>query len=204
MDSIAWSVDTPKRFIVYALTRPDGRVFYVGKGVPKRPRDHALEARNAECICRKCEIIRGLWACGKDVTVVCLFETDSDGEARKAETRYIREMGQRYRLCNKHQAPTLRPPVPDVEMSYVDYIAWLDWIDATGAERRGMIEDWAQRRYGLLHREWRSARRQRYDEEAEALTSELEQLATLTGKAMQNTLPWDGEKPPKKWYEYRK
>lgn len=52
------------RFYVYVLSRPDGRPFYVGKGVNRRVLDHEAEARRAHPLGEsnpfKCNVIRKL------------------------------------------------------------------------------------------------------------------------------------------------
>ena len=69
-----------KKPYVYTLAYPDGKVFYVGKGIHYRINGHHAEAMGTrkECNPYKCRVIRKIWASGDQVlkTVLACFETD--------------------------------------------------------------------------------------------------------------------------------
>lgn len=73
---------------VYILRRPDGRPFYVGKGVGPRVFQHENEARhpnNRMSNAYKLNVIRALWRAGAQPIYEIDFVTDS------AEEAYVRE-----------------------------------------------------------------------------------------------------------------
>lgn len=76
------------RFYVYELARPDGRVFYVGKGTGRRIRRHESEARTI-CQCHKCNVIRKIWRDGGVVTYAIVLETDDESLAFQFEQERI-------------------------------------------------------------------------------------------------------------------
>lgn len=77
---------------VYTLARPDGRVFYVGKGVRGRIHKHEWAARNGEQS-YKANIIRKIWAEGGQVVKQKVFESDNEQEALAEEIRLIAYYG---------------------------------------------------------------------------------------------------------------
>lgn len=83
---------------VYTLSRPDGRVFYVGKGIGKRIRRHEWAARKGEQS-YKANIIRKIWAEGGEVVRQKVFETDDEQIALAEEIRLIAHYG-RENLAN--------------------------------------------------------------------------------------------------------
>lgn len=78
----------PGCFYVYLLGRPDGTVFYVGKGVNGRVNDHEGEA-NRGCKCNKCKVIRGIWKEDKEIVKRIIFETDNERQALNYEAQLI-------------------------------------------------------------------------------------------------------------------
>lgn len=86
-------------YYVYTLARPDGVVFYVGKGKGKRVADHEKEALRGHN-CPKCELIRSIWQQGGIVQRAIVFETDDERAALDREAELIRELGQD-RLMNR-------------------------------------------------------------------------------------------------------
>ncbi|HSH79779.1 MAG TPA: GIY-YIG nuclease family protein [Herpetosiphonaceae bacterium] len=76
------------RFYVYVLCRPDGRVFYVGKGLERRFRQHKWEAARGHR-CHKCNVIRKIWRDGGQVRCYILLETDNEQEAFAYERELI-------------------------------------------------------------------------------------------------------------------
>jgi excisionase family DNA binding protein len=70
----------PQTYYVYTLAYPDGKIFYVGKGAQGRIADHEREASKG-CKCRKCHVIREIWARGKPVQKRIVYETLDESEA---------------------------------------------------------------------------------------------------------------------------
>lgn len=103
-----------KRFYVYTLCHPDGTPFYVGKGTSSRLFHHIQEAFRNTCDCRKCGVIRQIWASGEDVQHNIVSEFDDEDETYAAESALITEIG-RGNLVNLTEGwkiPVRRPP-PD-------------------------------------------------------------------------------------------
>ena len=181
-----------KRFIVYALKRPDGRPFYVGKGSRRRPHQHISEARREECCCRKCVIIRDIEYQGGEIEIEYLYETDIERDAFEAEARLIMELGSVYRLCNKlgtNHNPDL--PKAPLEMTLHEMVRYLDRIDAEPAEQEQRLKEWAQSKLAWLRKEWRILRMRRQFRESDAAKAEIEALVMYLGRAYQHGL-FDG------------
>jgi hypothetical protein len=71
-----------EKYYVYVLMRPDGTVFYVGKGQGNRINDHERDAKKgAESL--KCDIIRKIWSEGGSVLKqkVAFFDLKNDAYA---------------------------------------------------------------------------------------------------------------------------
>lgn len=79
-------------FYVYTLSRPDGSVFYVGKGKGKRIRQHEWEAEGG-CACYKCKVIRKVWREGGNIEKSIVFETNDEQAAFAYEIELIRFYG---------------------------------------------------------------------------------------------------------------
>lgn len=75
-------------FYVYVLARPNGKPFYVGKGVGRRVYRHEEEARSG-CPCHKCSVIRKIWKQGGEVQRYTVFTTDNEQEAFAYEIELI-------------------------------------------------------------------------------------------------------------------
>lgn len=86
-------------FYVYELVRPDGRVFYVGKGCRSRVNQHESEARS-NCHCYKCNVIRKIWREGGQIEKRIVFKTANEQEAYDYEADLIKFYG-RENLTNK-------------------------------------------------------------------------------------------------------
>jgi len=97
------------RFYVYALARPDDRVFYVGKGQGPRVYDHERYAHRGHK-CHKCNIIRKIWKQGKEVRRYILFTTDDEREALDYEHEMVMLYG-RENLCNRTDGGDSPPPI---------------------------------------------------------------------------------------------
>lgn len=88
----------PKQFYVYTLSKPDGSVFYIGKGKGLRIGDHEREARRGH-ICYKCNTIRKIWSEGGAIIKKIVFETDNEQDAFAKEIELI-EAHDTSTLCN--------------------------------------------------------------------------------------------------------
>lgn len=81
---------------VYVLRRPDGRPFYVGKGVGHRVFQHENEARhpnNRLSNAHKLNVIRSIWRSGGFPAYEIDFVTDDPAEAYARETDLITHFG---------------------------------------------------------------------------------------------------------------
>jgi hypothetical protein len=92
-------MESVPRFYVYILARPNGKVFYVGKGQGKRVFGHEREAKSA-CPCHKCRVIRKIWREGGEVQRSIVFTTDDEHAALAYEREQIALHG-RKNLCNR-------------------------------------------------------------------------------------------------------
>lgn len=119
----------PYDFYVYTLRVPKNwayighaRIFYVGKGVGIRVYAHEEEARMG-CECRKCGIIRDVWARGDAVEKEIVFTSPNENDAYRHETALIRKVG-RYSqlLCNRgyKNRTYIRDKMPGVEGKAAD------------------------------------------------------------------------------------
>lgn len=87
----------PGRFYVYVLCRPDGRPFYVGKGINRRAFEHELEAlRNhplGESNPIKCNVIRKIVRDGVAITyrIDSFYEQDQEIRCLEREAALILE-----------------------------------------------------------------------------------------------------------------
>lgn len=88
MESIAQVVKSKKHY-TYALTYPDGKFFYIGKGKGRRIYYHEIEARNAQNLSYKCSTIRKIWALGYRIGKVILASFDTEQEAFQYEIALI-------------------------------------------------------------------------------------------------------------------
>jgi transcriptional regulator with XRE-family HTH domain len=80
------------KYYVYTLARPDGTVFYVGKGCGSRIKHHEQEALRGHN-CPKCELIRSIWHSGGTVHRAIMFETDDEQAALAHEMALIDSYG---------------------------------------------------------------------------------------------------------------
>jgi hypothetical protein len=88
-----------KTYYVYALARPNERVFYVGKGRGRRVFIHEWKARHGYRD-HKSNIIRKIWRQGGEVQRYILFTTDNEQEAYDYEREMIALYG-RDHLANQ-------------------------------------------------------------------------------------------------------
>lgn len=106
-----------QQYYVYALAYPQGYchngddlsdvVFYIGKGTDNRIDSHEMEAgnRNSTCYCKKCKVIRKIWADGKQVQKYKLLEGLKESEAFAFERKCIQDFYAGPYLINKRDNP---------------------------------------------------------------------------------------------------
>ena len=80
------------QFYVYTLARPDGTVFYVGKGTKDRIDKHESKARSLNRGPTP-DAIRAIWKAGGEVVKTKVLETDDEEAAYLEEIRLIRLYG---------------------------------------------------------------------------------------------------------------
>ncbi len=189
----------PKKFYVYTLAYPDGRVFYVGKGTNGREQDHLAEAERGTCHCTKCRIIRRILKDRLKVRIEHAFETDDSREAYDYERELIQDFRRKYQLCNivgnefgscpfyPHQAQ---------DMTVSEYVAHLKNFDLTKKEQQDMILEFGILRTDALRKQWARARREHQDDLAKEIDAERLAVMEATGMVWQHRLPID--LPPKR------
>lgn len=178
-----------KRYFVYALAHPNGRIFYIGKGTKQRPQAHLKEARKGHCICPKCRVIHGIWKERLEVVISYIFQTDDEGEAYEAERRAIYEHRRNYQLCNvESNRRNQKPRTEDLaaNMTLAEYISHLDHFDLTKVERKEYLFDYGLYRVDKLKKQWRLARRTHQHEEAARLAAEIESVNAAAGVVTQH------------------
>jgi hypothetical protein len=82
----------PGKYYAYVLMRPDGSVFYVGKGTGNRINEHEGEARNG-AQSHKCNIIRKVWSEGGQIIKQKVAFFDDEEEAYDLEISLIAFFG---------------------------------------------------------------------------------------------------------------
>lgn len=178
------------RYYVYVLARPDGSVFYVGKGCKDRVSDHEREAYQG-CVCDKCQVIRNIWRVGGKVIKRIIFRTDDEHEALCYEGRLIREF--RSQLTNKKRgrerqssvSPLIQdvPPIlraPRQRMSKKDE-----------EQARLVLFHQRQATYNLLYSRWHAAVRKHKSEYVEWLEDQMEALEILMSPGIVEQLKLD-------------
>jgi len=87
-----------RRYYVYVLCRPDGRPFYVGKGIGRRALEHELEALRAHPIGEsnpfKCNVIRKIVAAGGQILyrIDSHFSDDNEAACLERESELIQTL----------------------------------------------------------------------------------------------------------------
>lgn len=89
-------LDTPPSglWYVYHLCHPNGKPFYIGKGIGKRMYGHEGEARRG-VDSYKCRVIRKLWSKDKQIRYRIVFTTPSEEEAYQYEVLEIARIGRK-------------------------------------------------------------------------------------------------------------
>lgn len=81
------------RFYVYILHRPDGRPFYVGKGIGERVLQHVAEARNPARLTHKLNVIRSIQRSGASIGYLIDSFHETESAAHSRERDLIRLIG---------------------------------------------------------------------------------------------------------------
>lgn len=90
------------RYYVYELCRPNGEVFYVGKGLNRRVVEHEMEAVRSHPIGEsnpfKCNVIRQVMRNGGQITyrIVKVFEATEEFDCLQLEADLIQKYGRRH------------------------------------------------------------------------------------------------------------
>ena len=87
------------RYYTYLLMRPDGSVFYVGKGQDNRIDQHELEAKKG-IQSEKCDVIRAIWEQGGEIIKQKVGFFDKEEDAHALEMALIDFFGNE-KLTNK-------------------------------------------------------------------------------------------------------
>lgn len=154
-------LEYPKgKYYVYTLSYPNGDVFYVGKGHGRRVHDHEREARRENHQCAKCDIIRRVWASGKQITKNFVFTTTSEAEALSKEAEFIRL----YDLSLLANVSAGRGGILTQRQRYhsrsnpVEIKAQLKRRRIPRKEQREILEDWHDKKINILLHQRRAAR----------------------------------------------
>lgn len=89
-------------YYVYELCRPNGDVFYVGKGLNRRVVEHELEAARHHSVGEsnpfKCNVIRQILKENAQITyrIIQMFDASMESECLKLEARLIEKYGRRH------------------------------------------------------------------------------------------------------------
>jgi hypothetical protein len=91
--SVRAAIRAGKPYYVYVLHRPDGRPFYVGKGLNLRVLDHEAEAPNTTRLTHKLNVIRGLFRL--KLSIHYRFDSffENEPEALARERQLIQTIG---------------------------------------------------------------------------------------------------------------
>jgi hypothetical protein len=79
-------------YYIYALLRPDGRPFYIGKGLGPRVFQHENEARHPNSFrsnAHKLNVIRSIWRSDSQVEYAILSASSDEADIYEEETIYI-------------------------------------------------------------------------------------------------------------------
>lgn len=82
-----------KRFYVYVLLKPDGKPFYVGKGLGQRVFAHESEARNTTTRSHKLNVIRSIIRNGGRVGYAIPLFSDDEATTHAFESKLIAQLG---------------------------------------------------------------------------------------------------------------
>jgi uncharacterized protein len=112
-------------YYVYTLARPNGEVFYVGKGVDNRIDLHEHEARLGYRTA-KCDVIREIWCSGGQVVKRKVFETTMERDAFTHEWVLINLVYGQENLTNlsggqKRFSPSVEPLLEEPEEVYLSF-----------------------------------------------------------------------------------
>jgi hypothetical protein len=177
-----------KQYYVYTLAYPDGAVFYVGKGIRSRIYAHEREARNGDCLCQKCIIIREIWKSGKNVKREFVLEGVSSREALHCERKLIGELSQLANLCNKRGKGTRTEITKTIFDMPIDAVmSAIKQMRISEKQRRQLVSQWVTARMPELQQRWRTARQQHWHDKAAEIEREIEAINAMIGNVFQNS-----------------
>ena len=122
-------------YYVYTLARPNGEVFYVGKGTGNRIDLHEHEARLGYRT-RKCDIIREIWRSGGQVVKSKVYETTVERDAFLYEWTLINLVYGREYLANQsgghlYTSPAVEPLLEEQGDAYLTFEETLKYLGVT-------------------------------------------------------------------------
>jgi excisionase family DNA binding protein len=122
-------------YYVYTLTRPNGEVFYVGKGTGDRIDQHEHEAELGYRT-EKCDVIRQIWSEGGQVVKRKVYETTVERDALLYEWSLLNLVYGRENLTNQssgHEqtSPAVKPLVEEQGEVYLTFEETLKYLGVT-------------------------------------------------------------------------
>lgn len=122
-------------YYVYTLARPNGEVFYVGKGTGDRIDQHEHEAELGYRT-EKCDVIRQIWSEGGHVLKRKVYETTVERDAFLYEWSLINLVYSRKNLANRssgHEqtSPAVKPLVEERGEVYLTFEETCQYLGVT-------------------------------------------------------------------------
>lgn len=176
---------------VYHLCYPNGRPFYVGKGIGNRMYQHEKEAvKGNGTNSHKCGVIRKIINRGEQIRYRIVFVTPDEAEAYQYEVQEIARIGYK-KLTNltlggwtrEHYEQAFGSNVPLEQLNHVQLIERLKLYPTfTGEKREHRIRIWAEDRILELNRLRRRAVSLSYDEAIHKIDGETESLLPFAAR----------------------